>query len=84
VASDNAEPEHKLFFVTHLDRQAGNAKAMANRRLPIVNPSKDLEKFKKLPAFVSPADIVKAYQLILDTEKDAEAAITAEYIQPTK
>lgn len=79
VASNTGPEEHRLYFVPHLDPQAGNAKGMANRRLPINDVKKSVEMFKKLPTFISPASIVDAYQLILKTEKEVEQELLDEF-----
>lgn len=78
MANDTTLPEYRLYFVSHLDRQAGNAKGFGNRRLPIVDPKRDYEKYKKLPAFISPASVVEAYQLILKAEQEAEEELIKE------
>lgn len=67
-ANTVGEPEHKLYFCSHKDITAGNAIGLANRRIPMINPKS--EAMKRLPAFVSPADLVGAYELILKAEKD--------------
>lgn len=77
LAAAVGEPEHKLFFVSHMDTTAGNATGLANRRLPLLSPRD--AAIKSLPAFISPADMVEAYQMILKEEEKVKAGLLKEF-----
>lgn len=67
-ANTTGEPEHKLYFCSHKDITAGNAIGLANRRIPLISAKS--EALKRMPSFISPADMVGAYEMILKAEAD--------------
>lgn len=70
------EPDHKLWMISHPERTAGNALALANRRLPMLKPGHPL--YAELAQAITPADVVKALQINQDVAKRAVAELKKE------
>lgn len=72
-----SEPEHRLWFVSHLDVSAGNATGLANRRLPLLSAKS--EALKQVPAYVQPADMAEAYAIIVKAEAEVRKGVEKEF-----
>lgn len=73
----NKEPKHTCYLVSHPDKAAGNTMALANRRLSMIKPGDAL--FNELPAFIEPADVVKAIKISQDVMEKVKAALVKEF-----
>ena len=68
LPSGQGKPErHLLYLGNSLDVAAGNAVSLGNTRVPM--------GAKELPAFIEPASLVKALELIVGAEKEAKGII---------
>lgn len=59
--------EHILYLGNNVDLMAGNATALGNTRIPMAA--------KALPAFIKPASLVTALEMIANAEKEATSVI---------
>ncbi len=73
VPNQQTEPKHRLWMVTHQEPSAGNMMALANRRLPLIDPGHEM--FAKLPGFIEPASLVGALQARAAVDKLAAEAM---------
>jgi hypothetical protein len=61
----------------HKDRSAAGAKAFGNSRVPLAARLLSAEKKLDLPAFIEPANLVKAYEIVTLAEMKARDAVAA-------